>query len=168
MYGAGTMLGALTTAIIALVLSGLASPVPAGWSAGLVAAFAVAAILRDLGVVSFWLPQNERQVPQEVFAFGRARGAFQFGYELGTGVRTYVTSTAPFVVLLGVILFADGGLVALAAGFGFGLGRAVMPLARYLSDQRHAWDARLESQLQWIVPMSTALCAVGVIVAGGA
>lgn len=70
-------------------------------------------------------------------------------------------------MIFGVILFADGGgLVALAAGFGFGFGRAVMPLSRYLSDQRHAWDARLESQLQWIVPASTAMCAVGVLVAG--
>lgn len=167
MYGAGAILGALTTALLAVLFSGLASPVPAVWATGVVAGFAVAAILRDLGVVSFWLPQNERQVPQEVFAFGRSRGAFQFGYEMGTGVRTYVTSTAPFVVLVGVVLLADGGLIALAAGFGFGLGRAVMPLARYLSEHRHAWDDRLKSQLPWIVPGSTLVCAIGVLAAGG-
>lgn len=44
------------------------------------AAFAVAAILRDMGVVSFWLPENPRQVPQELFTFGRSRGAFQSGH----------------------------------------------------------------------------------------
>lgn len=167
MYGAGAIVGALTTALLAVVLSGLASPVPGVWAAGLVAAFAVAAVLRDLGLVRFWLPQNARQVPQEVFAFGRSRGAFQFGYEMGTGVRTYVTSTAPFVVLVGVVLLADGGLVALAAGFGFGLGRAAMPLARSLSEHRHAWDDRLKSQLRWIVPASTVVCSIGVLAAGG-
>ncbi len=86
---------------------------------------------------------------------------------MGTGVRTYLTSTAPFVVLLGVILLAGGELVAVAAGVGFGLGRAVMPLVRYLSEQRHAWDARLKSQLRWIVPASTFVCSVGVLAAGG-
>lgn len=167
MYGAGAILGALTTALIAVVLSGLASPLPSVWAAALVAAFAVAAILRDMGVVSFWLPQNARQVPQEVFAFGRSRGALQFGYEMGTGVRTYVTSAAPFVVLVGVILLADGGLVAVVAGVGFGLGRAVMPFARYLSEHRHSWDAQLKSQLRWIVPASTFICSIGVLAAGG-
>jgi len=132
-----------------------------------VAAFAVAAVLRDLGAVRFWLPQNQRQVPQEVFGVGRSLGALQFGFEMGTGVRTYVTSTAPFIVLLGVILLADGdALVAVAAGFGFGLGRAAMPLSRYLSQRRHAWDARLDAHLRWMVPVSTATCAVGVLVAG--
>jgi len=161
------LLGALTTALVAVVLSGLASPVPAIWAAGLVAAFAVAAVLRDMGIVSFWLPQNARQVPQEVFAFGRERGALQFGYEMGTGVRTYVTSTAPFVVLLGVVLLANGSFVALGAGVGFGLGRALMPLARYLSEQRLAWDAVLATQLRWIVPVSTAVSSIGVLAAGG-
>ena len=166
-YGIGALLGGTTTAAVAVVLSGLASPLPAAWTVGLVGAFALAAVLRDLGVIRFWLPQNARQVPQEVFAFGRARGAFQFGYEMGTGVRTYVTSTAPFVVLLGVVLLADGALVGVIAGLGFGLGRAVMPVLRFLSEQRASWDVHLKWQLRWIVPGSTFICSIGVLAAGG-
>jgi len=166
-YGVGAILGGVTTALVAVVVSGLASPVPTVWAMGLIAAFGIAATLRDMGVVSFSLPQNARQVPQEVFAFGHSRGAFQFGYEMGTGVRTYVTSTAPFVVLLGVILLVDGALVAVVAGFGFGLGRAMMPLARYISEQRHPWDLRLKSHLRWIVPASTFVCSISVLAAGG-
>lgn len=166
-YGAGALLGGVTTALVAVVLSGLASPLPTAGVLTVMVAFAFAAVLRDVGVVRFWLPQNARQVPQEVFAFGRARGAFQFGYEMGTGVRTYVTSTAPFVVLLGVVLLADGAFVGVVAGLGFGLGRAVMPVLRYLSEQRASWDVHLKSQLRWIVPGSTFMCSIGVLAAGG-
>lgn len=56
--------------------------------------------------------------------------------------------------------------MAVAAGVGFGLGRAVMPLARYLSEHRHSWDAQLKSQLRWIVPASTLICSIGVLAAG--
>lgn len=166
-FGVGALLGALTSALFAILLSGVASPLPRVWALGLMVLFAGAAVLRDAGVINFWLPQNERQVPQEVFVPGRFRGALRFGYEMGTGVRTYMTSTAPFVVLFGVVLLGNGRIVALAAGLGFGLGRALMPLSRYLSQARESWDAALVAQLPWIVPASTLACSVGVIAAGG-
>jgi hypothetical protein len=60
-------------------------------------------MLRDMGVVSFRLPPDARPVPQEVFAFGRSRGVFRLGDEMGTGARTCVT----FVCSIAVV--APGG-----------------------------------------------------------
>jgi hypothetical protein len=162
-FDVGCVLGALTTALLAFIASGLASPVPTTWAAAGVATFAVAAVLRDLHVVHFWLPQNARQVPRDVVAVGRNWGLFRFGYELGTGVRTYVPSTAPFVVLVAVVLLGNGTVAALIAGLGFGLGRALMPLSRYFADLRESWDAKLTVLLGWMVPTSTAACALGVL-----
>jgi hypothetical protein len=53
------------------------------------------------------------------------RGAFRFGLELGTGVRTYVPPAAPYILLLAILL---GGLTlrdALLIAMGFGVGRAI-------------------------------------------
>ncbi|MFD0428413.1 hypothetical protein ACFQ60_11025 [Streptomyces zhihengii] len=33
-----------------------------------------------------------------------ARGAMQFGFELGTGVRTYVSASAPYAIAVAVLL----------------------------------------------------------------
>lgn len=162
-FATGALLGALTTAMLAFIASGLASPVPTTWAAAIVAAFAVAAVLRELRVVSFWLPQNARQVPREVVAVGRIWGSFRFGYELGTGVRTYVTSVAPFVLLVGVVLLGNGGLAAFVAGLGFGAGRALMPLSRSFAELRESWDETLNALLPWMVPTSTAASAIGVL-----
>ncbi|HTE63106.1 MAG TPA: hypothetical protein VK631_22310 [Solirubrobacteraceae bacterium] len=49
------------------------------------------------------------------------------------------------------------------AGLGFGLGRALMPLSRYFADMRETWDATLTVLLPWMVPTSTAACAIGVL-----
>ena len=51
-------------------------------------------------------------------------GAFRFGFELGTGVRTYIPSTAPYILLLVIVATNPPLGLALAAGLGFGVGRA--------------------------------------------
>ena len=132
------------------VLSGLATPVPAPVRHGLVVALAAVGVLRDAGVVSFPLPQNARQVPQEVLTGQVARGSLQFGFEMGTGVRTYVSSTVPYVLVAALLLTAPGIATALAAGVGFGAGRALMPVSRYLSRDGELWDAELHAHLRAI------------------
>ncbi|MFC5289624.1 hypothetical protein ACFPM7_21445 [Actinokineospora guangxiensis] len=129
------------------VLSGLLTPVPPPVRYGVVVALAVAGVLRDAQVVSFPLPQNARQVPQEVLTGQVARGSLQFGFEMGTGVRTYVSSTVPYVLVAALLLTAPGLLTALAAGLGFGAGRSLMPVSRYLSRDGELWDAELHAHL---------------------
>ncbi|HZN71769.1 MAG TPA: hypothetical protein VFC00_08850 [Micromonosporaceae bacterium] len=137
----GLLLGAVTTAA-GLVLVGsfvrLAAP-PAVWRWVLLAAVA-ALLLRELGLVRFWLPQNARQVPEHVRRHGRFFGPLRFGFEVGTGVRTYAPSALPYGAALAVLLLA-GPLAALTAGLGFGLGRSAMTLGNLAYSNDNSWDS---------------------------
>jgi hypothetical protein len=145
----------MVSATVLWLLSGLAQPLPTtvGWA--VVLGFAAMAVLRDTKVISFWLPQNSRQVPQEVLYRGMRSGALQFGFEMGTGVRTYVSASAPYVVAIALLLTRPSLAVALATGVGFGTGRAATALLRVASGLSiDAWNARLRTRLRWLVPGS--------------
>lgn len=160
LFGVGLLVGGVLSALVLFVLSGLLTPVPAAVRHGAVVAIAGVGVLRDAGLVSFPLPQNARQVPQEVLTGQVARGSLQFGFEMGTGVRTYVSSTVPYVLVAALLLTAPGIAAALAAGLGFGFGRAVMPLSRYLSRDGERWDADLHAHLRTIKLTAGAAVAV--------
>jgi hypothetical protein len=88
------------------------------------------------------LPQRRSLIPQEVFLRSRAAGFLRFGLEFGSGVRTYVTSAAPYGVVALVLLATDGALPGLLGGLMFGLGRAVAPLQAIAADESR-WSADL-------------------------
>jgi len=136
----GLVLGALTSAL-ALLIAGsllrLALPVPF-WR-WLVVAASVLLILRELGVLRFWLPQNKRLVPEHVDRHGPVFGPLQFGFEMGTSVRTYTPSALPHAAALTVALLA-GPLAALCCGAGFGLGRSAMALGNLYYSNDNSWD----------------------------
>jgi hypothetical protein len=98
-------------------------PPPVRWV--VVGGALIAVLLRQSGVLRFKLPENRRLVPETVFRLGRHLGPFQFGLEMGTGVRTYLPSGLPYVGAVAVLMTANVPL-ALCAGAGFGLGRALM------------------------------------------
>ncbi|MDQ3785896.1 MAG: hypothetical protein M3422_01460 [Actinomycetota bacterium] len=148
------MLGALLSALVLWVVSGLATPVPEPVRYGVVVAVAVAGVLRDAGLVRFPLPQNARQVPQTVLTGDVARGSLQFGFEMGTGVRTYVSSTVPYVLVAALLLTGPSFVTAVATGVGFGLGRALTPTARYASRDGETWDVVLHRHLPAIKVVS--------------
>jgi hypothetical protein len=125
---------------------------------------AVLAVLRDAGLVRLPLPQNSRQIPHEVLAGARpGRGALRFGFELGTGVRTYLSASAPYVVAAALLLAGSGPLAAVLAGVGFGAGRAATPLVRHAHGDGERWDRRLRSSVPAIV--ITADLAVALLLA---
>ncbi|WP_233512309.1 hypothetical protein [Micromonospora deserti] len=105
--------------------------------------FLAAVVLREFDVVKFWLPENRRLVPEGVHRHGRSFGPLQFGFELGTGMRTYVPSGLPYVLALSVA-FVASPVLALVAGIGFGCGRAMMALANLRFSTDNSWD------LAWI------------------
>jgi hypothetical protein len=111
----------------AWAVGGFAAPLPRLARAGVIVTGAVIIWLCERGRLSgrISLPQARRQIPAEVFGRGLVRGSFHFGFELGTGVRTYVSSPAPYLLLL-TILFGQLTLgCALCVAVGFGLGRAI-------------------------------------------
>jgi predicted lysophospholipase L1 biosynthesis ABC-type transport system permease subunit len=150
LFSIGLVLGGTVSALVLYLASGLATPAPEPARYGVIVALAAAGVLRDAGVVRFPLPQNARQVPQEVLNRNVARGSLRFGFELGTGVRTYVSATVPYVMAAALLLSAPDLLTATLTGAGFGLGRALTPLARHTSPSGEAWDAQLRGHLKTI------------------
>ena len=131
----GTTSGASLTAIIVWILSGFVEPLGTGPRAILLLAGSVFVVLCKhgplAGVIS--LPESRRQIPAEVFGGSLLRGAYRFGLELGTGVRTYVPSPAPYILLLTVFLGRLTLTDAILVGIGFGVGRAVPLLVQLVA-----------------------------------
>lgn len=140
----------MLSALVLWVVSGLATPVPEPVRYWIVVAVAVLGVLRDAGVVRVPLPQNARQVPQTVLTGDVATGSLRFGFEMGTGVRTYVSSTVPYVLVAALVLTAPGIVTAIAAGAGFGIGRALTPTVRYAAHDGETWDDVLHTHLSTI------------------
>jgi hypothetical protein len=122
----GTLLGLLATVI---------PWTPTVLSIGVAAVLAVGLAAYDLQVPSVELPQRRSLIPQEVFLRSREVGFLRFGLEFGSGVRTYVTSAAPYAVVVLLVFATDGPLAGLLLGACFGLGRALAPLQALAADE---------------------------------
>lgn len=79
---------------------------------------------------------------------------------MGTGVRTYVTSTAPYFVLLALVLLVASPPLAVGIGASFGLGRALMAVERSLSFDGREWDQRLGARVAWVAPACSSSSAL--------
>jgi hypothetical protein len=118
------------------LLSGLTEPIPAPVRYALFGLAIGALLLRRLGWLRFPVPQNARQIPQDVFAQHPTKAAARFGFELGTGVRTYLPSSLPYLGVLIILLLRPPYLGALAIGLGFGLARGLVPVAYEIRRRR--------------------------------
>jgi hypothetical protein len=119
----------MITATVLIVTGSLVrAPLPPVGRWAVVGVVLIAVLLRQFGVLPFTLPENRRLVPETVFRLGRHLGPLQFGLEMGTGARTYLPSGLPYVGAVVVAMTASLPL-ALCAGAGFGLGRALMALS---------------------------------------
>ena len=159
MFVVGLVAGGLLSGAVLGALSGLSAPLPATWRYGTIVAVALIGVLREAKLVSIPLPQNARQVPQDALRRSPLRGALHFGFELGTGVRTYLSATAPYVLAVAVFLGGQHLLVAAFAGAGFGAGRAATPLIRLASGAVEGWDADLRARLRAITVAGCAALA---------
>ncbi|MDQ2883793.1 MAG: hypothetical protein M3Y48_22220 [Actinomycetota bacterium] len=123
-----------------MALGSLVRPVlPHELRLGLVAATALFVIAGECGLHRVALPHRRAQVPSTVIGTGGQAGALQFGFEMGTGVRTHMPSNLPYLPLLAVLLVGSWA-AAFAAGLGFGVGRAAMALGRHHSRDTSWWD----------------------------
>jgi hypothetical protein len=155
-FAAGLVAGGLTTAAGAWLVSGLLQPLPLAVRCAALVGLAVVAALQDAGRIRLALPQARRQVPQTLFRRRLARAALQFGFELGTGLRTYLPSALPYLLLGAVVLLGQDPWSTAAAGAGFGLGRALMPLAWYASGDPEWWDSQLTLRSRYLALTSAA------------
>lgn len=95
----------------------------------------------ELGLHRVTLPHRRAQVPTTVVGAGADAGALQFGFEMGSGVRTHMPSNLPYLAL-GAVLLLSNWAAALLTGLGFGLGRAAMALGRHFGRDTAWWDGQ--------------------------
>lgn len=95
--------------------------------------------LRETGALSFALPENRRLVPEVVTRKGRILGPVQFGFEMGTGVRTYSPSALPHLCLVFIILFANLEMT-IAGAVGFAGARLLMALSSLAYSRDGLWS----------------------------
>ncbi|WP_219418072.1 hypothetical protein [Pseudonocardia nigra] len=161
-FGAGLLLGAVLVAFVGAVLGALPQallPAPVRWSLfGLVA---VPVLLRECGLVRFPVPQNARLVPQDVQHL-RQWGALQFGFEMGTGMRTYSPSALPHLALVAVLLVVPFP-AAFAVAAGFAAGRLAMPLLSNAWSADGSWT-EVWGRAEPVVRPLLALTATGALV----
>ncbi|TYB43029.1 hypothetical protein [Actinomadura chibensis] len=157
----GLLLGGTLSAAVIWLLSGLSAPLPGPVRAGAILAAAFLGVAREWGLIRIPLPQNARQIPPDVLQTHLRRGALQFGFELGTGVRTYVSSSAPYVLALALFLGHGPLRTTLLAGTAFGAGRALSAALTYLSRDAHR-DAAVAARMP-PVRNATALSALAAL-----
>ena len=140
---AGTAIGLALGALGELLLGGVS-----GDARIAILAVAVAiGLALDLGIGGLRLPTVRRQVNENwLGAFrGWVYGA-GFGFQLGLGVSTIVTTSAVYLTLLAALLAADPAAGALIGGaFGLLRGVAILPAWRVRSPERlFGFNARVE------------------------
>lgn len=128
-YALGATSGAAVSAGVLFIANGLISPLPAAWRGALAVCGLVLLGLHRSGVLCLELPERKHQIPRETFQARPRSAAFRFAFELGTGVRTYITAVAPYALAIVVLLCLPAGTAAAAgsastAALGYGLGRS--------------------------------------------
>lgn len=146
------VLGALPQALV---------PAPIRW--GLFGLLAAPVLLREAGLLRFPVPQNARLVPEDVQHL-RQWGALQFGFEMGTGMRTYSPSALPHLALLATVLVVPFPAAFVVAA-GFAGGRLAMPLLSNAWSTDGAWTDQWLRSAGVVRPL-LALTCVGTFVAG--
>jgi hypothetical protein len=83
---------------------------------------------------------------------------------MGTGVRTYVTATSPYLLAAFLLLASPGLAATLAAGVGFGVGRGIVPGLRSFAPDPRDWDDALDHWSRSLVRMSGVMAGTVVVV----
>jgi hypothetical protein len=151
--------GALTAALISIVGAVIFQWwVPNSAREVIVAVIVVLATATSHWILQLRYAQNRRQVPEMVRNQGPRVGGFQFGFEMGTASRTFMTTTMPHILLMGLLLVVALPL-SLLVGIGFGAGRALVPLLRSYNDYDMEWTDAFDrwSKITWL---GTTLCGL--------
>ena len=159
--------GAATGGVVGLLGVPVDAVVPDALAVGLVAAAALAAAAFERSGRS--LPSIPRQVDENWLNEyrGWVYGA-GFGFQLGAGVLTYITSAAVYVMLVAALLVGDPrASVAIGLAFGLTRGLSLVPARGITSpDRLVAFHRRLQRTAGAVRVASTSVLACTALAAG--
>lgn len=144
-FAAGNLTGGAITGLLLAVIGGFVSWIEAPirlwmfWGVGL------GLVIYDLRASRVQLWQTARQIPQEVFTSDLRWAACRFGFEYGTGLRTFLTSAAPYILACAVIMNGVLPLTGLVLGAAFGVGRS-FSLLQYQVKKKENWQDAVQRQ----------------------
>lgn len=141
-FTVGVSAGGLFTLAAAHVLGGLLSWIPLGGRQGLAAVACLLVAAHAAGLVRLRLPQRQGMIPIERFDRRPSAAQLLFGLELGSGLRTYLPSPAPHLVVGLVLLHVVPASALPVLALGWGLGRALPLVARLGEGERGGWAGR--------------------------
>jgi hypothetical protein len=118
----GLLVGALATSLLLVSVGSLVAREALAVRSVAVIILTAILILIELQGRAELLPQRHRQVQQWVVQYGHL-GPFQFGVEMGTGIRTFMPSSLPYVAAVALLGFPSLPNAVIAA-MGFAVGRA--------------------------------------------
>ena len=152
----GLVVGSLGTTLLVLPVVLLGAWLLPVWARAVPLTVVLACVLADLsGLWTIRFPQNNRQVPQSIVHGSPEEGALLFGFEMGTGLRTFSPSGFPHLIVSSLVLVGEAWPVVIA-GLGFGVGRAVM--ARGAAASPESWDAGWEGRRRVVLPVLLGAC----------
>lgn len=155
--------GGLAAGLLVWALSGLVAWVPVLAATCVLWVAALGVLVRDLGVVRIALPERRALVPKSILDQAPPLAAFGFGIQLGLGFRTYVSASAPYLLVIALSLYSQSLPLFLAAGVAFGLGRFAMPAGRYISSDGEEWNRALEARSVLIRKSSAVFAALAAV-----
>jgi len=170
---AGAVLGGATLgAGAALLAAGVgALDLPGSTTVAVAAALAAVTVASDLQLGGFRLPSHTRQVNEtwlDQFRSWVYGGGF--GWQIGVGLATYVTTAAVYLMIaLAALTASPVAAFGIVTGFGFVRGLAVLLGARLTTPQKMlALHRRLEELLPTAQRAVVAVQAVVLAIAAGA
>jgi hypothetical protein len=159
------LLGSLSIGVAGMILGGVIQElVPRTVRAWLLATLAAGVLVREIWPAMLPIPENRRLIPEHVASHGRVLGPLQFGFEMGTGVRTYSPSALPHLLLAAVVLMIPPA-GAFAAVAGFASARWLMAVISNRYDDAGGWTDAWQRHRRTLAGL-TAIGAVTALAAG--
>jgi hypothetical protein len=153
----------MLTVGVLVIAGGILGPLFGGQASRRLGAFALACCIIAIGKAypdRVPLYQDARQVTQRVIRMTPMRAAAQFGFEMGTGLRTFISSTSPYVFAAYAGLVA-APVLALVGAVGFALGRALPNAVYLITRQRELRQVvRAAHTADWLALGSLVVAAV--------
>ena len=156
------LVGAATSALLIIITGGLVEIMPLVWREMIFISTVTVAVVSQVLYPSRRHPDINRQVPNHVFAHSEKSGTVRFGFELGLGWRTKLTTLAPQVMAVGLILLPVTTNHVMLACLGFGCGRFIHLGSRLWHGGGHTWDERLTRRNR-LMPLSSIASMLGLV-----